>query len=127
MNTLLDVFSWVLLLSGSFFCVVGGVGLLRFPDLYARVHAAGITDTAGAGLLLAGLALQSGVSQITLKLALIVVFLYLTSPTATHALLKAAAGRGVRARLPIEKLESGPGGGTDKAGRAAGADTDEEG
>ena len=109
MSLALDVASWVLLVAGSVFCVIGGLGLLRLPDLYARVHAAGITDTAGAGLLLAGLALQSGLSQVSLKLALVIVFLYLTSPTATHALLKAAAGRGYRADLPIEPLgASGP-------------------
>ncbi len=104
MSAVLDVLSWVFLVAGSLFCMIGGLGLLRLPDLYSRVHAAGITDTAGAGMLLAGLALQAGPTQNMLKLALIIVFLYLTSPTATHALLKAAAGRGYRADLPIEPL-----------------------
>jgi multicomponent Na+:H+ antiporter subunit G len=76
--------------TGGFFGIVGGIGLLRFPDLFSRFHAAGVTDTLGAGLILIGLMLQAGWSLITIKLVLILAFGLFTSPTATHALAKAA-------------------------------------
>ena len=87
---LIDAASWVLIVSGSLFGVAAGIGILRFPDFYTRLHAAGVSDTMGAWLLLFGLMLQAGLSQATIKLALIVVFLFFTSPTATHALARAA-------------------------------------
>ncbi len=99
MEVLVDMASWVLLVSGGGFCMVGGLGLLRLPDVYARMHAAGITDTLGAGLILAGLMLQSGFSLITVKLILILVFLLFTSPTSTYALANAAYRRGHAPRL----------------------------
>lgn len=101
---LLDAASWTLLGLGSLFCVVGSFGLVRFPDFYTRIHAAGLTDTFGAVMILAGLALQSGLSQaVTLKLLLVGVFLLLTSPVASHALVKAAHAHGVR--VPQEMPE----------------------
>jgi multicomponent Na+:H+ antiporter subunit G len=95
-SAVVDVVSWVLLVAGSLFCVVGGIGLLRLPDFYARMHAAGVTDTMGAGLLILGLMFQGGVSNVTVKLVLVLVFLLLTSPTAAHALVKAAYAAGVK-------------------------------
>ena len=91
-----DVVSWVLIILGGAFSAVGALGLLRFPDFYSRLHAAGITDTLGAWLLIAGMMLQAGFSQITIKLALIVIFLFFTSPTSTHALARAALHAGVK-------------------------------
>ncbi|MCP5420990.1 MAG: monovalent cation/H(+) antiporter subunit G [Gammaproteobacteria bacterium] len=90
MTLALDLLSWLALLGGLFFLAVGGIGLLRLPDFYTRLHAAGITDTLGAGLILLGLCFQGGWTQITIKLILILVFLWFTSPTATHALARAA-------------------------------------
>lgn len=90
MSILLDMLSWAALLGGIFFIGVGGVGLLRMPDFYTRLHAAGIIDTLGAGLVLLGLMLQGGWTQVTIKLILILLFLWFTSPTATHSLVKAA-------------------------------------
>ena len=98
MDLALDLASWAFLLAGSLFCITGGIGMLRLPDFYTRCHAAGITDTLGAGLILVGLGFQGGLSQVTVKLALILVFLCLTSPTSTHALVKAAYSRGI---LPV--------------------------
>ncbi len=93
---LLDVASWGLLVAGALFCVIGGVGLLRMPDFYARTHAASITDTLGAALMLAGLALQAGGDWLVVsKLAFVGIFLFLTSPTVAHALAKAAYAEGV--------------------------------
>ena len=61
----IEILSWVLILSGSFFVVVGAVGIYRFPDFWARLHAASISDSAGVILLLLGMALQAGLTLIT--------------------------------------------------------------
>jgi multicomponent Na+:H+ antiporter subunit G len=99
METALDTASWILLLAGSVFSMIGGLGLIRLPDVYARMHGAGITDTMGAGLILAGLMVQGGFSQVTVKLILILIFLLYTSPASTYALANAAFHRGLEPRL----------------------------
>ncbi len=91
-----DMVSWICLVAGSLFCVIGGIGMLRMPDFYARGHSAGLTDTGGAGLILLGLMFQAGLTLVTVKLLMVLLFLYVTSPTATHALAKAAYAGGVR-------------------------------
>jgi len=90
MNELINLLSWICLLFGSFFAISGGVGLLRFPDFFSRLHPAGVTDTLGAALILIGLMFQAGFSLISVKLIMILAFLLLTNPTATHALAKSA-------------------------------------
>ena len=90
MELFLDLLSWIFLLGGAFFMVVGGIGVLRLPDVYTRMHAAGMTDTLGAGLILTGLMFQGGLSLVTVRLLLILFFLWFTSPVATHALARAA-------------------------------------
>ncbi len=102
MSTALDTASWILLVAGGLFCIVGGIGLLRMPDFYTRVHAAGVTDTLGAGLILAGLVLQAGWTLVAVKLAVIGLLIFFTSPAATHALAKAALGRGLEPLLDKE-------------------------
>lgn len=87
---------WILILTGSGFIFTGALGVLRMPDLYTRQHAAGLTDTLGSGLLLCGFMLQAGFSQTSLKLGLIFLFIYFTSPVAAHALVNAAYSRGQR-------------------------------
>lgn len=87
---LINLLSWALLLIGGVFGVIGGIGLIRFPDFYARLHGAGVTDTLCAICIVFGLVLQSGFSLLTLKLLLILMFLLFTAPTATHALARAA-------------------------------------
>lgn len=96
MELVLDALSWVLLAGGSFFAVTGGIGVLRLPDVFSRLHGSGMTDTMGAGLILGGLMLQAGLSLVTVKLVLVLGFLWLTSPVATHALARAALDRGVK-------------------------------
>ena len=96
MGIVWDVLSWTLILAGSFFLLVGAIGLLRFPDFYTRTHAGGITDTLGAGLLLIGLMFQAGPTLTAVKLVMLMVFIALTSPTAGHALAKAAYLRGLK-------------------------------
>ncbi|MFQ6018846.1 MAG: monovalent cation/H(+) antiporter subunit G [Kiloniellaceae bacterium] len=95
MEALLDILSWGLLGAGAVFSIIGGVGLIRLPDVYARLHGVGVTDTLGAGLMLIGLMVQGGLSQVTVKLALILVFLLYTSPTSSYAVANAAFRSGL--------------------------------
>jgi multicomponent Na+:H+ antiporter subunit G len=99
MELALDILSWVLLVSGSVFALIGAVGIIRLPDVFSRMHGAGIIDTAGAGLILIGLAFQAGLTLVTVKLLLILVFLMFTSPTSTHALARAALIGGIKPRV----------------------------
>ncbi|MEE2999935.1 MAG: monovalent cation/H(+) antiporter subunit G [Pseudomonadota bacterium] len=92
----LDVLSWILLLSGGVFGVISAVGVLRMPDVYTRMHAASIADTIAIGLTFGGMMLQAGLTIITIKLVLILVFIFFASPTTTHALAKAAIAGGIK-------------------------------
>jgi multicomponent Na+:H+ antiporter subunit G len=100
---IIDILSWILLLVGGALGIIGGVGIHRFPDFYSRLHAVGITDTLCATLILVGLGLQAGWSITTFKLALIFIFLFFTSPTASHALASAALHSGLRPMLDGKK------------------------
>ncbi len=99
MDIVLEIVSWVFLLAGAVMLVIGAIGIVRLPDVFARMHGAGIVDTMGACSVLIGLMLQAGLSIVTIKLALIVVFILFTSPTSTHALAQAALHGGVRPQL----------------------------
>ncbi len=85
-----DIVSWGLILLGSGAVVTGAIGIVRFPDFYTRLHAAGVTDTAGAELIVFGMMLQAPSWIVVAKLGFISVFLALTSPVATHAIAHAA-------------------------------------
>ncbi len=89
-----DVLSWIFLLGGSFFVVVGAVGVIRMPDLFTRLHAGGITDTMGAGLILTGLMFHGGFTLVTAKLILVLGFLWFSSPVSTYALARATLASG---------------------------------
>ena len=99
MSPLIDAASWLLLMSGCFCVLVSAVGLLRMPDLFTRMHAAGIGDTLGAILIIAGLLLQAGPTLLFVKLVMILFFLLFTGPTACHALAKAAIRNGEKPLL----------------------------
>lgn len=99
MDPVLDVLTVTCLLIGSAFAVIGGIGIVRLPDLFTRIHGAGITDTLGAGFILLGLMFQAGLTLILVKLLLIWFFLFITSPTSTHALAKSALTHGVEPEL----------------------------
>jgi len=86
-------------LMGLFFVFAGTIGVLRLPDFYTRIHAAGMTDTLGAEMILLGLMIQSGFTQTTLKLLMLSFFLLLTGPTSTHAVAHAAHRAGVKPKL----------------------------
>ncbi len=92
-----DIAVWICLVAGSLFSVISGIGVLRMPDFYTRSHAASLADTMGATLILLGLGIHSGANLVTVKLGFIFLFLFLTAPTATHALMKAAYSKGLEA------------------------------
>ena len=94
-ESVLDGVSWFLMTAGGGFVLIGTLGLIRFPDVYSRMHATGMTDTLGAALFFAGLMVQGGFTLVTVKLALVLIFLLLTSPAATYAVANAAYSRGL--------------------------------
>jgi multicomponent Na+:H+ antiporter subunit G len=106
----IDIVSWPLILAGSFFTVVGMLGLVRMPDLFTRMHAASVTDTLGAGLLILGMMLQAGFSLVTLKLVFLLLLFVFTAPVVTHALAQAALNEGIGPQL-AEDRRAGRGGG----------------
>ena len=98
MTLILEILSWLCLAAGGLLGIIGGIGMHRFPDFYSRCHAAGITDTLCAALIILGLGLQAGLTLATVKLVLIFFFLVFTSPTATHSLANAALHSGIESR-----------------------------
>ena len=90
MIDIVSIASAILLLVGSVFTLIGSIGIVRMPDVFTRLHAAGITDTLGAAGVLLGLALKAGFSLLLVKLLLMLVFSLLLNPTACHALARAA-------------------------------------
>lgn len=87
---ILEALSWLLLAIGSLLLLIGGIGLLRFPDFYSRIQAAGLTDTLCSISILLGLLLQADSVPVAAKLVFTLIFLMLTGPTAAHALAKTA-------------------------------------
>ena len=90
MSLVLDLLSWLLILSGSILLVISAIGLVRLPDFYSRDQAAGMTDTLCMILILLGLVLQADSLEVAAKLMFTLAFLFFTAPTASHALTKAA-------------------------------------
>jgi len=90
MDTLIQISSTVLLLIGSFLCISGGVGILRFPDFYTRMHAVGVTETLATSMILIGLILHNPDFLVDVKLVIILLMTLFISPTASHALANAA-------------------------------------
>ncbi len=105
MEILLDILSWLLLTIGGIFVFIGGLGALRMPDLYTRMHAASVTDSIAPILIFVGIMLQSGLSLASVKLAAILLFLLLTGPTASNALASAALLSGYKQGGPAASEE----------------------
>jgi multicomponent Na+:H+ antiporter subunit G len=80
--------------AGALLAAIGALGVLRFPDVFTRIHAASITDTGGASLVILGLCLIAGLTPLTLKLLLVWVFVMLATPAAANALANAAFSSG---------------------------------
>lgn len=105
MDLVFDVVTWVFLVTGLFFMLVGTAGVLRMPDVFTRLHAAGMTDTMGAGFLLLGMGVhtvlgithgETGYWAVLVRLVLVYAFLTFTSPISTHALARAAIAGGAK-------------------------------
>ena len=112
MNLAIDIASWLSLTAGGFIMVACGLGLVRLPNVFARLHAGGLADTGGSALLILGMALQAGWTLVTVKLVLVGIFLFFTVPTASHALAHAAILGGIRPEAEGEADEDdGPAGG----------------
>jgi multicomponent Na+:H+ antiporter subunit G len=90
------VIAIILITSGVFFLTVSVLGLLRFPDFYARTHAVGKSETLGAILVLGGLAVYNGLQLSTVKILFILIFALIANPTATHAVARAALKTGLQ-------------------------------
>lgn len=109
MIILLDIITWIFLLAGSFFAIVGAIGIVRLPEFFSRLHGGGITDTLGAALIIIGLFFQAhehGGVLVIAKLIMILFFLLVTSPTSCHALAKSALAQGLKPVLEINTVES---------------------
>lgn len=102
MSSGIGILSGLSLLVGALFCLIGAIGLLRMPDFYTRVHAASVVETLGAGFILLGLLLQAGFTLVAVKLLLVALLIFFASPTASHALTRAAMLRGVKPLLAEE-------------------------
>lgn len=100
---IVEVASWVFILLGSFFTVVGAFGLVRMPEIFTRMHAASVTDTLGVGLLILGMCLQAGFSLVTLKLLFLMALFLFTGPVVTHALAQACLHEGIKPMLTEDR------------------------
>jgi len=96
-----EILGWFFLISGSIFSVIGGIGLIRLPEFFSRMHGGGITDTLGAGLVVLGLILLAGPTLVAFKLIVILFFLTITSPSSCHALAKSAIAHGLKPQLDV--------------------------
>ena len=90
MSMLVDLFSWVFMLLGSFLLLTGSLGLIRLPDFWSRLHGASISDTGGVLFLILGMMLHVTTIWVFLKLLSIAIFIFISSPTASHAIANAA-------------------------------------
>ena len=95
----MNISSALCLFIGSFLCISGGVGILRFPDFYTRMHAVGVTDTLATAMILIGLMLQNPGGLVDLKLIIILLMTLFISPTASHALARAAMHNNLKPKL----------------------------
>ncbi len=100
MDLVLTLITIVCLLVGCFFSLTGAVGLLRMPDFYTRLHPAGKNDTLGVLFIVTGLLAETLKYDygffVGAKLVLVVLFVFLTAPAATHALTQAAFLEGLK-------------------------------
>lgn len=96
MSALIEVLSWVFIIGGSAFCIIGAFGVVSMSGFWLRLHAASVAESAGMLLLITGMCLQAGFSLITAKLIVMAIFLLITGPTATYAVARAALSSGLK-------------------------------
>lgn len=103
MTLLLEVMSWASILAGSFFVLVGALGLLRMPDVFTRMHAASVIETVGVGFLIVGMCLQAELGLVTLKLLMLAALFVFTGPVVTHALAQACLHEQIEPQLAEDR------------------------
>ena len=103
MEMLLSWLSGFSLLLGTAALIVGALGLVRLPNLFSRIHAVGMMDTAGVAFITLGMLIHEGFSLISVKLAVVGVFLFFTSPIATHAVAQVAHRSGFSPVTPVKE------------------------
>ena len=86
MEYLIQYSSIFFLFLGCFFILSGIIGLIKLPEVFSRIHAAGLIDTLGTGFVILALIIYSGFSLVSLKLFLIPLFILFTSPISSHAI-----------------------------------------
>jgi multicomponent Na+:H+ antiporter subunit G len=106
MEFLINFISWFMFIGGSAFLLIGAIGVIRLPDIFSRMHGAGIIDTMGTALLLFGMILQAGFTIVTIKLLMIILFVTFTNPTATHALARAALDAGLKPLVDDDETDA---------------------
>ena len=99
----MTILAVIFMLIGAFFLTVSCIGLIRLPDFYTRTHAVGKSETLGAMMVLGGLALYNGFALSTVKILIILLFVLIANPTATHAILRAALRSGLELWTREEK------------------------
>jgi multicomponent Na+:H+ antiporter subunit G len=108
LTLVVDIASWVFIALGSFFTIVGAVGLVRMPEVFTRMHAASVTDTLGVGFLITGMVLQAGFSLVALKLLFLLALFLFTAPVVTHALAQACLHDGNHPTLSHDRRGGRP-------------------
>jgi multicomponent Na+:H+ antiporter subunit G len=106
--SILEAIGWAVTLAGAAVASIGAFGIVRMPDLFTRMHAAGVVDSLGAALVLSGLAIVEGFSTTSARLLMILAFLWITAPTACHALAKSARAAGIEPWLPSKRDQREP-------------------
>ena len=107
MTLLVEIVSGLLILLGVIALITGSLGLVKLPDLFSRTHAVGMMDTAGVGFIILGLIVYEGFTLVSVKLALVGIFLFFTSPIATHAVAQVALRSGVKPQLDDDDGKDG--------------------
>jgi len=107
---MIEILTVLFLSLGTLFFLIGTIALLRFPDVYTRLHGVTKCDTLGLGLILVGLILHEGATLASVKMVFIIVFVFITGPTAAHALVRAAYKHGVKLweRSVVDRYKESP-------------------
>lgn len=88
MELFLDILSWIFITIGGLFCIIGAIGVYRFPDIFSRMHAQGVIDTGGVAFILLGLILQSGFNLVSARLFLLGAFIFFIGPPVTYMFVR---------------------------------------
>lgn len=96
MTTILQYLAAILVVSGAIFALLSALGIVRFPDLYTRMHAASKAGVVGAGLIMLAIAVVSRDGSVILRVLMGIGFLLLTTPVSAHLLAKVAYFSGYR-------------------------------